>query len=526
MEHPLKVRNSIFIPKHVIFSSIGMFLLLSAFFFFREDFSDKAFFGGDTWEYHSMAVNFAIGDYFMRFGGVFEFEKYKFENNSDPYFMENFLKLGKQGGTYNFFRAPGYPVLLGLLYKIVGISPSLAKKMNLFLLILSSSLLPIIGYLFWKREGFLCGMISGLIFLAKYHSLAHEIMTEPTLIFVSVLLIFSAHLFFSSPTSVKAFCCGLICALSVLIKGIFLFFPFLFVIWILRKLLVDLKSRTLFAGVFFFSFFIPVILYSTYVSRHFGKFYFVSTQSDNMLLDGNNEFTVEDGDWHPEWRKCPNCFYNKKGLEGSSVMRVIAFYIENPFLLPIALYNKLHSGFDSFQFLKISLILLMTFSLFSGTRDSIFVKFLEYCTNNSPFKMLNSQLIRILGFFKIENCQILEDSQFKEPLLKEPLIAMILLFALVLIVFNPGFEKLFPIFMVAYFVRRERNFEFPRGNIPPVLAILFSSVLVVNLIAFGNARINSILDHFFILFGTYQICFFLETCIHSKECKVMFRPPE
>jgi len=53
---------------------------------------DTAFFGGDTWEYQSIAVNFAEGKGF-RFGGLLPFDAYAFDT-ADPAYFQRFVEAG------------------------------------------------------------------------------------------------------------------------------------------------------------------------------------------------------------------------------------------------------------------------------------------------------------------------------------------------------------------------------------------------------------------------------------------------
>ena len=84
-------------------------------------FSDRAYFGGDTWEYQSMAVNWAKG-HGLKFGSIEKFSVYKFDQGKEKEYYSTFIRSGKNGGFYNYYRTPGYPIFVGVIYKIFGIT--------------------------------------------------------------------------------------------------------------------------------------------------------------------------------------------------------------------------------------------------------------------------------------------------------------------------------------------------------------------------------------------------------------------
>src|ERR1039458_4635785 len=68
--------------------------------------ADTATFGGDTWEYQSMGVNFAKGHGIQKWGGLEEFGMYKFDR-VDSALVKDFYK---DPGTSDFYRKPAYPL--------------------------------------------------------------------------------------------------------------------------------------------------------------------------------------------------------------------------------------------------------------------------------------------------------------------------------------------------------------------------------------------------------------------------------
>src|SRR5262249_21388256 len=94
---------------------VFFFALLASIYYlvwlFVADMKDTAFFGGDTWEYQSMGVNFAKGHGIQKFGAMESFDTYKFQAVTPlpPYYTDFFLNAGQD----DFDRPPAYPIFLG-----------------------------------------------------------------------------------------------------------------------------------------------------------------------------------------------------------------------------------------------------------------------------------------------------------------------------------------------------------------------------------------------------------------------------
>ena len=112
-------------------AAFALLLTIGYFFIFNHwaEFDDGCYFGGDTWEYQSMAVNLVRGHGLARFGQIEPFSEYKvtFGQTAKISKFKNYDKL-------NFYRRPGYHFFLALIYKIGGVHPINAKRVQLFLL--------------------------------------------------------------------------------------------------------------------------------------------------------------------------------------------------------------------------------------------------------------------------------------------------------------------------------------------------------------------------------------------------------
>lgn len=335
---------------------------LSLFIVNRHRLSDTAVFAGDTWEYQSLAVNLSLGhDY--QIGGIEDFATYKFYENEDLrnvtyYHLPNNASSKKtdtlyshfiEGGEYSFYRTPGYPFFLAIVYKLFGIHPRIVKIIQIILLAISASLMPIIGMYYWSRLGVLSGLISSFIFIRYYSTGPANILTETLLgfcLFVLVVLLMFWRMKPSSP--IRTFLLGIMSAISILVKGSTAFVPMFLLLYIIFKFSKITKLKLSF--IFILGFFLCMLPWSVYATKKNGSFLLLSTQANILLLDCNNEDNLSIGDWAPAWRKWnagdPKYLYNSLGNSGySPLKKILMFMSQNKKDVPILLKNKLYQCF-------------------------------------------------------------------------------------------------------------------------------------------------------------------------------------
>lgn len=320
--------------------------------------SDTALFGGDAWEYQSMGVNLAMGHGIQRFGALEPFETYKFEEfDEPPSYYGLFFDLA---GEVDVVRTPGYPLFLGLVYSVFGISPRVAKIIQLMMLVIVAASLPMLGHRFWGRQGLVGGILAGGFYLMTNHKLADWILTESLMTFSVFLVLLALIEYHGWEDRPHAILLGISFGAALLVKGSLVFIPFL----ACGAILVDIlrhrnpvRARNLLRIVISAGFLI--LPWSIYASVSSGEFIILSQQEDKQLLDDNNELCV-DGIWHPEWVDDENAFYNNDGIDPSrGFVKVINFYWHHPVLLPVCMYNKFIKGFGPLPFFWIFLGLML-----------------------------------------------------------------------------------------------------------------------------------------------------------------------
>lgn len=346
------------------------FLALTAVYYVlfagRLEMSDTAEFGGDIWEYQSMAVNFAMGHGVHRFGAMEPFETYKFaEFDTPPAYYQEFFDLA---GEQDFIRTPAYPLFVGIIYKLFGISPAVVKAIQLLMLAIIAASLPLIGMHYWGRIGLIGGIPAGFLYLSMNYVLADWILTE-TLISFSVFLVLVTFLLYEKREETRtAIFLGIALGLALLVKGSLVFLPILtggvLLVRALRQRNVEKLRLLLFvAGAAA----LTVSPWSVYASGAADETIILSVQGDTQLLDDNNELCV-DGGWHPEWAEDENAFYNTDGIDNSRAMlKVVNFYLKHPVLLPVCTYNKFIMGFGPLPFFWVFAGLLLMEWLFRWT---------------------------------------------------------------------------------------------------------------------------------------------------------------
>jgi 4-amino-4-deoxy-L-arabinose transferase-like glycosyltransferase len=321
--------------------------------------TDTAWFGGDVWEYQSLAVNLIRGHGYQA-GGIEEFSVYRFDpdrkrNRYDsmhypPHggtprtFYENFLTVKK----YSFYRTPGYPFFLATVYCLFGIHPAAVYIAQMVLLALTAALLVWISFYYWGNIGLLSGVLASYGYLRYFLPSPMEIMTE--CVILSSLAVWVVVLIFweSKPNPFRSFVLGAASAVLLLIKGSNILIPFFFLLFLILQF--KRVNRPLVLGsLYCLGCVLTLLPWSAYATVKNGSLIVLSTQT-TIFLDSNNEDTLKDGDWHATWRKeksgDPSYFYNRvNDKKGSSFSVVSHFLRQNIKKVPRMWLLKIRLGF-------------------------------------------------------------------------------------------------------------------------------------------------------------------------------------
>lgn len=289
------------------------------------NYDNTVIFTGDEWDYQSIGVNTYYGSEFLTTGRIWEIDYYKFTD----------LDSGKLGfwesfsGKKAYHRVPFYPLFLSITYRIFGINPVIVKYIQLFVLLISGLFLVLAGKIVWGNKGFWIGYLSFLLFTGLNYRFTEHLMPENwQFLFLAVIMV-SLYFHFRSSLTYSAIL-GLALGFSCLNKGTtFLLFPIIIAAdlynWKFKRRL-HWKNMMVFCATFA----LITGLWSVYISHEREQFTFLSAQTGEVLLDGNNEY-CGDGLWHPEWRDRPDSFYNNDQLEKMpDFIRATNFYIKNP----------------------------------------------------------------------------------------------------------------------------------------------------------------------------------------------------
>lgn len=329
---------------------VTLFLFLLLFFYSSIRFDYTARFGFDQWEYQSMGVNLAKGHGINKFGGIENYEEYKFHDylETDNGSLDKFIK---DAGRDNFYRTPGYTVFLGAIYYFAGISPEIAMKTQAILILLIYAFLPIFCFWLFGNGGFVSGIFAALL-SAQYGGIpGTSIMTEPLILIFIFILALGWYFEYKRKDILGNLVFGIITGLALLVKGSFIFIPLIVLTIKLfesfkqkeRKLLINSLVYLIFTA-------LTIFPWSYYASSKSGKLIILSTQGEVVLLDTHNEYSQ--GGWAPEWISKPESFYNNDNMKGQAAWkRVLNFYKTFPEKLPILTIQKIIFGFIPFLYL-------------------------------------------------------------------------------------------------------------------------------------------------------------------------------
>jgi len=323
--------------------------------------SDTAHFGGDSWEYQSLAVNISNGHGF-KIGAVLPLVEYKFpagaENFKTPFFPfspamekgepETLYAHFMKGGEYCFYRTPGYPFFMAGIYKLYGVHPGKVKIIQIFLLAFVAALLPLLGRHYWGGPGFFAGFAAAFFFLIFYSPDPLKIMTETLVVSCLAGMAVLLASWESGRSLSMVFFLGAISGLSVLVKGLNIFLPVIILFYVLSK--TERAARVKAGAVFVFGLTLLVAPWSVYASGVSSRPVILATEYNTLILDSNNEDTLRTGGWAPAWRKQDafnrRLLYNRPEVSGLSPLEKLARFLKLKRKdIPLLLGNKLVRAF-------------------------------------------------------------------------------------------------------------------------------------------------------------------------------------
>lgn len=208
-------------------------------------------------DYQTIAVNYLNGRGFHRMGFIDDFGQYKIDtvlfskedsvrnsqiklSGSTFYqYNRNFndycITLSKLfAGVFGWWN-PGYPALVGFIYKLIGNRPDIIMKTGLIINLLLICLMPIMGFLFFKKKGIIAGFIAAFytssVYLSKTYYFNIEAIIPVYLFFLVVLL------FLLEKRNSKFFFlfAGILFGLGFLIKITLAFIPGFYILFILIR---------------------------------------------------------------------------------------------------------------------------------------------------------------------------------------------------------------------------------------------------------------------------------------------------
>lgn len=237
--------------KRLIVFCCVLFLITAGGFSINADFTDTAGTPNlpDSYDYQSIAVNYAYGNEFPVSGTVHPIEVYKFESLG----QENLEKLRQTAGFPSLHRAPVFGLFCGLVYKICGIHPIVIKYLLLIILCFTGVFLVYLGAVVLGKKGLIAGLIAG-IFLMVINQ-ASATVFAPGSIFISLWVIISffvSYRYMEKPGVGKIALMGLLFASSWLVNFSMMLAPVFILLWLIVVAIRKKHFRQLFAhmGVF------------------------------------------------------------------------------------------------------------------------------------------------------------------------------------------------------------------------------------------------------------------------------------
>ena len=357
-----------------VFGGCFLLTLIFASTITSHEFDPKAKFTGDIASYQSLAVNWAKG-HGLRYGGMEDIEIYQFHSLSEDDYSR-FKKIGERKGylaSTDFFRTPGYPIFLGVVYKMFGVSPLAAKRVQYLMIAISCAFLPLIGFHYWGFIGSLSGVVSAVVAFQYYavgERLSDQLMSEALIVFSLVLLVCLLILWEKFTNWWTSFVLGLMLGACLLVKTSLIFLPVLFAVycgWNMRRRNVWRWRR--YTILILGGFLLVTGAWSVHVSIHVGKPVFMSIQGGVTLKAGNNELSFNGtGADNASWQKDKSSFYYRPEIRPlPEPVQVLLFWKEHAGEMPGLVHKKIRRAFDS-PALYVTLLFFILECVFSLTK--------------------------------------------------------------------------------------------------------------------------------------------------------------
>lgn len=501
--------------------------------------------------YHSSGVNFAKGHGISRIGFIEPVQDYKFSNYTLNLEF-NYRLFSRFPGAYYFFNPPAYGVFLGIIYYFGGVDPFLAKFLQLLLLLLIASCLPLIGYRSWGAKGYLCGVFAAFFFIHLHYSVANDLKPQTLLFLLCFLMIYLYQHYLKNTSRKTLIFLALIISIAILTKVALIIFPFLVLLQIVYKYLKTHQLKFLYHFLIFLIILnIPILIWSWYASSHNNKNYFGADALGKLRYElFNSPLQTKDTTFlNPIIRNNPK-------VNDLSVYINDAGYVER-----IGTYNKVCCDLVLCSLYDTGFVYISS----QAQNDAIFHAHNEYIKNggfdahwyteknsfyNNDKMSGRSSWLRLLNFYfknpsKIVTLplQKLFDGfacyRFLTVLMLAFIINILLLFlklksipnsvirTISFIILNslillPLFFEwtrmmyyitlfaVFIAFLIFIFLRQKEFFKIPL----PFILILISQVLITVLIS-SNERFVEVIDFIFILCGLYAIIYMNSKWIFS-----------
>ncbi len=252
------------ISKNRFLIAIVLFMGLFAYYSFISNFTGATFKMNDIY-YHSAGVNFAKGHGISRIGAMENMETYEFEDY-DINLEFNYRFFTRLAGLKYYHHPPGYGLFLGLTYKLFGVNVIYVKYIQLFLMILIASSLPLFAYEIWGYRAYFLSILSATIFSEMYYNLANDIEPQALMFFLNYSIIVLYYLYYKKRKYLHAILLGLMMSIAILTKVTLYAFPILMA---LHLIFVSIKSKKYYFRsnlVILISFLFPIILWSFYAN--------------------------------------------------------------------------------------------------------------------------------------------------------------------------------------------------------------------------------------------------------------------
>lgn len=249
----------------------------------------------DGSEYHNLAINLLGGEGYVQ-GILFDPGLYRYSRELR---VPDDICLQVLYPNHDFFRTPGFPLVIAAAYLVFGINPVMIYYLNMVFIASMAVILFRLGKGFGDWRGTFSGVVAAS-YLSLQYWFQDRIYSESLIVLLIGVWFLALVHFQKEHSKASAAFLGVAVSVLMLVKGSSVFLSVFTAAYIL------VKDRTSVMG-FLTAVVIILAPWSAYANYYHQEPLFLSTEGEQVLYESNNFENSKPGMWNADFSKARDC---------------------------------------------------------------------------------------------------------------------------------------------------------------------------------------------------------------------------